>query len=68
MTITLTNEKIEKLKDLIQQSLASADKIKIRSVAQIIGHVVASLPAVLYGALYYRHLDRDKTNALKARR
>ena len=27
--------------------------------------MAASLPAVLYGALYYRNIDRDKTNALK---
>jgi hypothetical protein len=65
MTITLTKEKIEKLKDLIKEALASPQKIKIRTVAKIIGHMVASLSAVLYGALYYRNIDRDKTNALK---
>ena len=65
MTITLTKDKIEKLKDLIKEALASPQKIKIRTVAKIIGHMVASLPAVLYGALYYRNIDRDKTNALK---
>lgn len=65
MTITLTKEKIEKLKDLIKEALASPQKIKIRTVPKIIGHMVASLPAVLYGALYYRNIDRDKTNALK---
>ena len=65
MTVTLTHEKIMNLKDLIQQALACANSIKIRSIAQIIGHIIASLPAVQYGALYYRQLDRDKTQALK---
>ena len=34
-------------------------------MATIIGHMVASIPAVIYGALYYRNLHRDKTNALR---
>ena len=68
MTITLTQEKIKKLKDLLKEALASPNRIKIRSVATIIGHMVASLPAVLYGALYYRNLDRDKTNALRVKK
>ena len=68
MTVTLTHEKIMNLKDLIQPALASANSIKIRSTAQIIGHMIASLPAVQYGALYYRQLDRDKTQALKISR
>ena len=53
MTVTLTKEKIDKLKGLIQKALTGVQLIKIRSVAQIIGHMVASLPAVRYGALYY---------------
>ena len=57
MTVTLIHEKIMNLKDLIQQALASANSIKIPSIAQIIGHMIASLPAVQYGALYYRQLE-----------
>ena len=52
ITVTLTTEKNDNLKGLIQQALASPDSIKIRSVAQIIGHMIASLPANRYGALY----------------
>ena len=37
---------------------------KIREVARIIGLIVSSLPASLYGALYYRKLENDKNKAL----
>lgn len=59
MTIRLTDEKKDKLICLITTMLAS-DKIKIRCVAQIIGHMVSSFPAVQYGPLYYRKLDKEK--------
>ena len=65
MTIRLTSDKVEKLTSLIQNILASASKVKIRSVAQVIGHMVASFPAVKYEPLYYRMLESDKTKALK---
>ena len=34
--------------------------ISIREVAQVIGLLVSSLPAVQYGPLYYRSLEIDK--------
>lgn len=64
MTIRLTSDKVEKLTSLIQNILTSASKVKIRSVAQVIGHMVASFPAVKYGPLYYRMLGGDKTTAV----
>ena len=66
MTVTLTAEKREKLKALIQQALSNPSQIQIRTVAQLIGHFVSCLPAVRHGALYYRHLDKNKTTALKS--
>ena len=63
MTICLTDEKKAKLVSLINNILAS-DTIRIRSVAQVIGHMVSSFPAIEYGPLYYRKLDKDKSNAL----
>ena len=65
MTVTLTAEKREKLKALIQQALSNPSQIQIRTVAQLIGHFVSCLPAVRHGALYYRHLDKNKTTALR---
>ena len=43
-------------------------RVKIRSVAHIIGLFVASFPAVQFGQLYYRALKRDKIAALTIKR
>ena len=37
----------------------------IRFVAKVIGTLVASLPGVKYGALFYRYLEYDKIVALR---
>ena len=37
----------------------------IRQVAKVIGKLVAAFPAVEFGPLYYRTLERDKSLALK---
>lgn len=65
MTITLTVEKITSNKSLIESILHTPYNIKIRLVAKVIGHLISSLPAVMFGALYYRCLEKDKTLALK---
>ena len=64
MTLTLTDEKILKIETLILQVLNS-EKVTIREVARVIGYFISSLPAVRYGALYYRALEKDKVEALK---
>ena len=64
MTVTLTDEKILKIETLILQVLNS-EKVTIREVARVIGYFISSLPAVRYGALYYRVLEKDKVEALK---
>lgn len=52
MKITLTKEKIR-------------NTLSIREVAQVIGYIVASLPAVRYGQCDYRAIEKDKIDALK---
>ena len=65
MTVRLTSEKALALKLDCQNFLKiSPGNIVIRELAQIIGKLVSSFPGVLYGPLYYRHLERDKTAAL----
>ena len=34
--------------------------MKIRTLAQAIGHIVSSLPGLKHGGLYYRNLEMDK--------
>ena len=44
--------------------LLASETVQIRSVARVIGHMVSSFPAVEYGPLYYRKIDKDKNDAL----
>ena len=65
MTIRLTRDKAIDLKNACK-ALRTASKLQtIREVGRIIGKIVASFPGVMYGPLYYRELDKDKTQALK---
>ena len=65
MTIQLTTDKAFSLKEDCKALLKSDKPKLIREVARIIGKIVASFPGVMYGPLYYRYLDRDKSQALK---
>ena len=64
MTITLTSEKALKVSMACKKLLAKSE-CSIVEVSQVIGLLVASLPAVQYGQLHYRHLEIDKNIALK---
>ena len=37
----------------------------IRELARMLGNIVASLPALTFGPLFYIHLKRDKIRVLK---
>ena len=67
MLVTLTEEKKTKLTALIEKLLSKRTST-IRLVASVIGKFVSSLPASLYGALYYRTLEIEKNQALKNNR
>ena len=54
MKITLTPEKVNKITTFI-----------FREVAQAIGYIVSSLPAVKYGKCHYRAIENNKISALK---
>lgn len=64
MTVTLTPERVESVKQSCSEALKSR-VLSVRTLAQVIGKIVASFPAVKHGPLHYRHLDWDKTEALK---
>ena len=67
MTIKLTDERIHSLVTSCNMALGTK-KVTIRMVAQIIGKIVASFPAVTYGPLHYRALEEDKKHALRENR
>ena len=64
MIISLTPEKATKLKRLC---LAAIDKqkISIRTLAQLVGQMVATFPGVERGKVYYRRLDNEKSTQLQ---
>ena len=64
MTVSLTEEKKQKLMDLITTVLKKK-YVKIRFVASLIGKMVSSFPGSLFGPLYYRSIEYDKNKALK---
>eukprot|EP00794_Sanderia_malayensis_P016482 gene16482-18121_t len=64
MKITLTKDKITKLINSMS-NLLEKNTSSIRQVAQVIGYIVSSLPAVRYGQCHYRSIEKDKINALK---
>eukprot|EP00794_Sanderia_malayensis_P011529 gene11530-12719_t len=63
MRVYLTDTR--RLSDDVKKICQTTNDLSIEFIAQIIGYIVSSLPAVQYGALYYRWLEKDKTLALK---
>ena len=63
MTVTLTPERAS---DMISCCLTIVKKetVTIRDLAKVIGKIVASFPAVMYGPLHYRQLEKEKKTAL----
>ena len=59
MTITLTNEKKQKILKLCTAARL-AHTLTIRELANLIGNLVASMEVVPYGRLFYRQLEREK--------
>ena len=48
----------------VQKQRKNSLLITIRDIVKIIGKIVASLPAVMYGPLHYRQLEKEKKVAL----
>ena len=65
MTVTPTEEKKTKIKDLVLQLLTQGSS-SIRLLAKFIGMIIASFPGVMHGPLWYRRLENDKIEALKS--
>ena len=65
MRISLTSEK---QRDLLQvtYTILNLKRFTIRALAGLIGKLVAAFPAVQYGPLYYRYLEKNKQLALTA--
>ena len=62
--IALTPEKVNKITTFIS-ALRVSPSPTIGEVAQAIGYIVSSLPAVKYGKCHYRAIENNKISALK---
>ena len=67
MTLTLTEEKKLKILDSCTR-FYNANQVTIRTLASLIGKLSSSFLGVQYGPLYYRSLERDKTEGLAMNR
>ena len=64
MTLQLTRGKAAGLQRVCTELLACPSP-SIREVASVIGKIVSSFPGGMHGVLYYRHLEKDKSQALQ---
>lgn len=62
-TVTLPVGKKERYIEACKQLLCS-DTVSIRFFSQIIGMLISTFDAVQFGPLHYRHLEKDKIEAL----
>ena len=64
MRIYLTPEKSRNVISVCSE-LYHSKCFTIRGVSRVIGYIISSFPEVIQGPLYCRHLEREKTLALK---
>ena len=64
MTIPLTQKKKASIKQLRHEVLQE-EFLLIRKIAKLLGKFTSIFPAVRFGPLHYRSLERDKILALK---
>ena len=62
MTIQLTREKAIGLQRACTELLACSSPSN-REVARVVGKIVSSFPGDMHGLRYYRHLEKDKSQA-----
>ena len=65
MTVNLGPDKVENIRALASYVLQHP-RLTIRLVARLIGTFVSCFPGMEHGPLHYRHLERDKSRALRA--
>ena len=64
MIVTLTEEKKQKLKNLLL-NLLRINKPTIRYLAKVIGTIISCMPAAIIGPLFYRYLENNKVTSLR---
>ena len=67
MTVRLTGDTLTEMGKMCKWC-RNRQSLSIQDLASLIGKLVASFPAVRYGLLHYRDLDRENVRALKQHR
>ena len=67
MIVQLNKRKTDELLILCKKLLVKQE-YKIQEIAELTGKMVAALPGVQYGNIYYRMIDNDKNESLKKRK
>lgn len=65
MTIYLPQDKVTRIESLCK-AILSVKRVSLLQVATLIGAMVSYLPAMRYGKLYYRAIERDKVLGLRS--
>jgi hypothetical protein len=68
MTISLPDEKTQKLRQAVSKALRELNKgrvLTVRIAAKTIGFLVAAIPTTVYGKAHYRELEFAKLQALQ---
>ena len=65
MSISLPNRKVHQIQQLVKK-LVQASQITTRSLAQLLGLMVAAHPAILPAPLYYRQLEKQKIRQVQS--
>ena len=68
MIMTLIQKRKQDIIDCIQKVTTTSSSVRIRDVCRLVGLFVAAEPGVQYVFLHYRHLEREKSQALRERK
>jgi hypothetical protein len=69
LCISLPDDKVKKLREAVKKAIRELNKqrsLTIRIAAKLVGFVIASLPATVYGKAHYRSLEFAKIEQLQA--
>lgn len=64
LSVSVSDDKVKNCLNLIKE-LLSKESVKIRFLAKVIGTLISVCPAVRYGILYTKELERNKYLSLK---
>ena len=65
MTVKPTQDRIVSIRNCCMSIMQSKNCFKIQDIARVLGKLISCFPAALFGSLFYRQIEKEKTMALK---